>query len=129
MVQLKDVGFEDADADKIVARAFGWGSQAYWRREKVDETPDPERAAAALQLLRDIGVGDDDVAKVVKAFPEVLGCSPEALKGNVAKLEKDWKLQGQVLAKAVVRQPAVLGYTVDCMGDCVGECIRCWARF
>jgi hypothetical protein len=65
----------------------------------------------------------------LKAFPELIGCSVDALQGNVAKLQKDWKLEGQVLAKAVVRQPAVLGYTIDCMGDCAGECNRCWARF
>jgi hypothetical protein len=37
--------------------------------------------------------------------------------------------QGDVLLKAVLRNPPLLGYNVDCMGDCVGECNRCWARF
>jgi hypothetical protein len=48
-----------------------------------------------------------------QSFPEVIGCSPDALRGNVHKLTADWKLQGPVLAAAVVRQPAVLGYTID----------------
>lgn len=59
----------------------------------------------------------------------MLGLSLDALTANVAKLQRDWKLEGQVLARAVARQPAVLGYTIDCMGDCAGECNRCWARF
>ena len=67
--------------------------------------------------------------QIKKAFPEVLGLSLDALTANVAKLQRDWKLEGQVLARAVARQPAVLGYTIDCMGDCAGECNRCWARF
>jgi hypothetical protein len=64
-----------------------------------------------------------------QAFPEVIGCRTDALRGNVGKLTKDWKLEGPVLAAAVVRNPSVLGYTLDCMGDCAGECNRCWARF
>lgn len=64
-----------------------------------------------------------------QAFPELLGCTQDALRANVAKLRSDWKLDGRVLAGAVARQPAVLGYTLDCGGDCAGECNRCWARF
>ncbi|KAI8469146.1 MAG: hypothetical protein J3K34DRAFT_470176 [Monoraphidium minutum] len=129
VAQLEEFGLAAADAERIVARAFGWATQAYWRREKVEEPPSAARAAAAVGLLRGLGISDAELPRVIKSFPEVIGCSVEALQGNVAKLQKDWKLEGQVLAKAVVRQPAVLGYTVDCMGDCIGECNRCWARF
>jgi hypothetical protein len=52
---------------------------------------------------------------------QVLGCDIEGqLQASVDKLQKDWKLQGPVLAKAVLRQPAVLGYNLDCEGSCVG---------
>jgi hypothetical protein len=104
--------------------------QAYWRREKVEEPPDAARTAEALRVLReDAGLSDAELPRAVKAFPEVVGCAPAALRANLDKLRADWKLEGQVLAKAVARQPAVLGYTIDCLGDCAGECNRCWARF
>jgi hypothetical protein len=55
-----------------------------------------------------------------QAFPELLGCGPDRLRGNVEHLRSAWKLDGPVLAAAVVRQPTLLGYTIDCMGDCAG---------
>jgi hypothetical protein len=97
-----------------------------------EQPADAAQIEAALQFLQQLGSGmsDDQVFKVVKAFPEVLGCDvQQQLQGNVDKLQKDWKLEGNVLVKAVLRQPAVLGYNLDCMGDCAGECNRCWARF
>jgi len=73
---------------------------------------------------------DLQVAKTIKAFPEVLGCAVDSqLAGNVSKLQQEWKLQGDVLRGAVLRNPALLGYNVDCLGDCAGECNRCWVRF
>lgn len=66
----------------------------------------------------------------MKLFPEVLGCNvQQQLQGNVDKLQRDWKLQGSVLTNAVLRNPSLLGYNVDCEGNCVGECNRCWVRF
>ncbi|GBF95026.1 hypothetical protein Rsub_07527 [Raphidocelis subcapitata] len=127
--QLTSLGFGEEDSDKMVARAFGWATQAYWRKEKVEEAPDAARAAAALAVLREVGVAEADVPRVVKAFPELIGCGEDRLRGNVDHLRSAWKLDGPVLAAAVVRQPALLGYTIDCMGDCAGECNRCWARF
>jgi hypothetical protein len=86
--------------------------------------------AAALAFLSELGLQQAEVTKVLKTFPELLGCDVEQqLRKNCQKLTNDWKLKGKVLAKAVVRSPAVLGYTIDCMGDCAGECNRCWARF
>lgn len=40
--------------------------QAYWRQEKVEEPPDAARASAAIDLLREIGVPEEDVPKVIK---------------------------------------------------------------
>lgn len=51
------------------------------------------------------------------------------LGGNIKKLQAEWKLEGQVLRGAVLRNPALLGYNVDCLGDCSGDCNRCWVRF
>ena len=48
---------------------------------------------------------------------------------SMTKLEKEFRLSGDVLKAAVLRKPAVLGCNVDCSGDCIAECNRCWARF
>ena len=53
----------------------------------------------------------------------------ERLQANIAKLEKEWKIKGPAVAGVLKRQPRVLGYSVDCLGDCIGECDRCWVRF
>jgi hypothetical protein len=96
-----------------------------------DKQPaDLQQVIAALHFLSQLGMTDEQVVKTVKNFPEVLGCDvQQQLQANVDKLYVDWKLQGDVLVKAVLRNPAVLGYNLDCMGDCAGECNRCWARF
>lgn len=44
-------------------------------------------------------------------------------------LEGQWKMKGTVLKNCVKRKPVILGYNVDCQGDCIGECNRCWVRF
>jgi hypothetical protein len=46
-----------------------------------------------------------------------------------AFLERTYKLAGPTLAAVLERKPNVLGNSLDCAGDCVGECNRCWARF
>jgi hypothetical protein len=33
------LGFAAEEADKVVSDAFGWGPQAYWRQQKVQEPP------------------------------------------------------------------------------------------
>ena len=53
----------------------------------------------------------------------------QQLQGNVEKLKKDWKMTDKVIPNVVKRQPAVLGYNVDCEGNCQGDCNRCWVRF
>ncbi|KAF6265979.1 hypothetical protein COO60DRAFT_1633369 [Scenedesmus sp. NREL 46B-D3] len=128
------MGISEQQAELFVQRAFGWGAKArsYWRQEKSEQPADVVQLDAALDFLRQLGSGmsEDEVSRVVKAFPEVLGCDvQQQLQGNVDKLQKDWNLQDRVLVKAVLRQPAVLGYNLDCMGDCAGECNRCWVRF
>jgi hypothetical protein len=80
----------------------------------------------------ELGMEPSDVAAIVEKFPECLALDGEpgaAVRAVMAKLKKDWKMTGPTAAKAVARTPRVLGYTIDCLGDCVGECDRCWVRF
>ena len=57
---------------------------------------------------------------MLRSFPETLHLDAAAqLRGNVAKLAKEWKIQGPAAAGCVKRTPRLLGYTVDCAGDCI----------
>ena len=39
----------DADkSEELLTRAFGWGSPVYWRKEKLNEVPDPKQVRASL---------------------------------------------------------------------------------
>ena len=68
--------------------------------------------------------------QAVKSFPEVMALPvEEQLQHNVEKLKKDWKMTDKVIPNVIKRQPAVLGYNVDCEGNCQGDCNRCWVRF
>ncbi len=70
------------------------------------------------------------LAQAVKTFPEVLGLPvEEQLQNNVEKLKKDWKMTDKVIPNVLKRQPALLGFNVDCEGNCQGDCNRCWVRF
>ena len=44
MVQ-EATGFTAEEADEVVTRAFGWGSQLYWRKSKVQEVPQVEQVS------------------------------------------------------------------------------------
>eukprot|EP00198_Chlamydomonas_reinhardtii_P000984 XP_001690319.1 predicted protein [Chlamydomonas reinhardtii] len=125
------LGFGADECSRLLARAFGWTTQAFWRREKVEELPSPDQVCEALAFLAaDLGMSTEEQVKTVKAFPELLACDAETrLRANTAQLQKQWRMQGATLTKAVLRQPQVLGYSVDCSGDCIGECNRCWVRF
>ena len=116
---------------RTLKRAFGWAGKAYWRQERPEpEVPTPEAVQAVQAYLVSLGLTGAEVAKVVDEFPEVLGCSVEdRLAANVAQLEKQWKMQGPAIKGVVLRRPDVLGFNLDCLGDCAGECNRCWVRF
>lgn len=43
--------FDDEKAEKIALRAFGWGSQAFWQKEKVKEIPEPEDVRNNIRYL------------------------------------------------------------------------------
>ena len=120
-----------ADADALLARAHGWTPSPYLRSTLTDAVPDPAAVAAALAVLTDdLGLGAEEAAAVVRAFPEALSRDAESqLKANLALLERQWRMTGAAAAGAVKRTPRILGNTVDCEGDCIGECDRCWVRF
>ncbi|KAJ6764028.1 CGI-12 PROTEIN-RELATED [Salix purpurea] len=105
---LSAFNFNAEEKDKILGKAFG----------------------NVHSPLLGLGLSDDDLFKLLKKFPEVLGCSLEHdLKTNVKILEKDWGIKGKSLQKLLLRNPKALGYNVDCKGDCIAQCTRCWARF
>lgn len=51
------------------------------------------------------------------------------MQSNVDKLTTTWHMKGAVLQRAILRKPRVLGSIVDCKGDCLGLCSRCFAQF
>ncbi|GIL57891.1 hypothetical protein Vafri_13107 [Volvox africanus] len=130
-VLATSLGLGADESSRLVARAFGWTTQAFWRQEKVEELPTPTQVENALEVLRiDLAMTPEEAARVVRVFPELLACDVEGrLRANIAQLGSQCRLKGPTLTKAVIRQPAVLGYSLDCGGNCIGECNRCWARF
>ncbi|RDX68823.1 hypothetical protein CR513_52145 [Mucuna pruriens] len=127
---LSAFNFSDEEKDKILGKAFGLVHSPYWGEERTKEVPKFETVNGILDYLRSLNLSDDDLSKLLKKFPEVLGCNlEEELKGNVKILEEQWNIKGKTLRNLLLRNPKVLGYNVDCKGDCIAQCTRCWARF
>ncbi|GLJ24075.1 hypothetical protein SUGI_0459160 [Cryptomeria japonica] len=127
---LSALNFSIEEVDAILGKAFGWVHSPYWGEEKRKTLPKKILVSASLSYLRNLGLSDDDLHKLLKKFPEVLGCSLEDdLKNNIAILERDWGIKGNTLRNLLLRNPKVLGYNVDCKGDCMAQCTRCWVRF
>ncbi|XP_019177657.1 PREDICTED: uncharacterized protein LOC109172875 isoform X1 [Ipomoea nil] len=127
---LSSFKFSVEEEDKILGKAFGYIHTPYWYEERKKEVPQFETVNEILDYLRSLNLTDDDLCKVLKKFPEVLGCSLEdELKNNVQVLSKQWGIEGKTLRNLLLRNPKVLGYNVDCKGDCEAKCTRCWARF
>ncbi|XP_038695754.1 uncharacterized protein LOC119992973 isoform X2 [Tripterygium wilfordii] len=127
---LSTFNFSVEEEDKMLGKAFGHIHSPYWSEERKIEVPNFETVNGNLDYLRSLSLSDDDLLKLLKKFPEVLGCSLEhELKTNVKTLEKEWGIEGKSLRKLLLRNPKVLGYNVDCKGDCMAKCTRCWVRF
>lgn len=127
---LSSYGFGSDEQDKILGKAFGQIHSPYWGDERKKEVPKFEAVSEILSYLKDLGLTDDDLGKLLKKFPEVLGCSLEnELKPNVQILGKEWGIKGKTLKNLLLRNPKVLGYNIDCKGDCMAQCTRCWVRF
>ncbi|KAL7128446.1 hypothetical protein ABFS83_14G317600 [Erythranthe nasuta] len=127
---LSSYGFAIEEEDKILGKAFGQIRSPYWGEDRKKEVPKFEVVNEILSYLKDLGLDDDDLAKLLKKFPEVLGCSLEnEVKVNVQILEKEWGIKGKTLRNLLLRNPKVLGFNIDCKGDCKAQCTRCWVRF
>ncbi|XP_015886322.3 uncharacterized protein LOC107421575 [Ziziphus jujuba] len=122
--------FSVEEADKILGKAYGQIHSPYWGEERKKVVPKIDIVKEILDYLRSLSLSDDDLCKVLKKFPEVLGCNlDDEIKTNVQLLEKEWGIKGKSLRNLLLRNPKVLGYNVDCKGDCMAQCTRCWVRF
>lgn len=127
---LSVFNFSDEEEDKMLGKAFGQIHSPYWGEERKKEVPTYEALSETLDYLRSLSLSDDDLCKLLKKFPEVLGCKlEEEVKSNVKVLEKDWGIKDKSLRNLLLRNPKVLGYNIDCKGDCMAQCTRCWVRF
>ena len=82
-----------------------------------------------IETLVGIGLTDAEVGKVISEFPEFLGCPPSLLQRNIEYVQRTFFVKNKALVQTLLRKPRVLGNLVDCQGDCIGDCNRCWARF
>ena len=127
---LSAFNFSDEEKDQILGKAFGLIHSPYWREERNKEVLKFKTVNGILDYMRSLNLSDNDLSKLLKKFPEVLGCNlEEELKGNVKILEEQWSIKGNSLRKLLLRNPKVLGYNIDCKGDYIAPCTRCWARF
>ncbi|XP_008795577.2 uncharacterized protein LOC103711271 isoform X1 [Phoenix dactylifera] len=127
---LSTLSFSADEADVMLRKAFGWIHSPYWGEEKNKLVPRNEMVNEVLEYLKGLGLSDDDLRKLLKKFPEVLGCDlDDEVKTNVATLGREWGIKGKTLRNLLLRNPKVLGYNVDCKGDCMAKCTRCWVRF
>jgi hypothetical protein len=127
---LTSLNFSSEDANKMLRKAFGWIHSPFWSEEREREVPSAETVSGVLSYIRSLGLSDEDLHKALKKFPEVLGCDLDSeVKLNVSKLDSDWGINGKTLRSLLLRNPKVLGYNVDCRGDCMAQCTRCWVRF
>ncbi|WOH11551.1 hypothetical protein DCAR_0831040 [Daucus carota subsp. sativus] len=109
---LSTFNFSIEKEDKILGKAFGLVHSPYWGEDRNKEVP------------------EYDVVMLLKKFPEVLGCSLEdEIKNNAQVLEKQWGIKGKSLRNLLPRNPKVSGFNIDCKGDCMAQCPRCWVRF
>lgn len=123
--------FSPNDTDKLIARAFGWGTQRFWRGDVREEVPCLTQVRDSVTCLKDVvGLDDEEVALVAKKFPEVLRLRMERMRENIGHIHKNYPhIKAALLVNAVKETPAVLGFDFDCEGDCQSECERCWVQF
>ncbi|XP_073004050.1 uncharacterized protein [Typha latifolia] len=127
---LCGLNFTVEESDVMLKKAFGWAHSPYWGEERRKEVPRMESVSEVLEYIKSFGLSNDDLYKLLKKFPEVLGCNlDEEVKLNIGTLEREWGIKGKALQNLLLRNPKVLGYNVDCKGDCMAQCTRCWVRF
>ncbi|PKA64771.1 hypothetical protein AXF42_Ash016802 [Apostasia shenzhenica] len=127
---ISALDFTAEEADLMLKKAFGWVHSPYWGEERRRTLPEYDSMIEMLDYLKSLSLSDDDLHKILKKFPEVLGCDLDGeLKANIDTLEREWGIKGSSLRNLLLRNPKVLGYNVDCKGDCMAHCTRCWVRF
>ena len=121
----------ESKADKVIERAFGWGSQKFWRGDVKNEAPSEEKVEASISFLKEnIGLNEKEIGSLIKDFPEVLRLSLARMNSNVEYIQQTYpNIKGQLLINTVKDTPRVLGFDFDCEGDCQSECARCWVQF
>jgi len=127
--KVVSLGLTEEEAVESLKRAFGWSSQAYWRKTKVNESATLEQIEERVEKLYEAGMSEEDVALVVGTFPEVLGCEASLMEKNIEHIRATFFVRDAALVNVLKRKPGLLGNIIDCEGDCMGECNRCWARF
>lgn len=127
---ISTFSFTAEESDLILKKAYGWIHSPYWGEERRQEHPQLDSIKNILDYLKSLSLSEDDLHKIMKKFPEVLGCClDKELKANVETLAREWGIKGKMLRNLLLRNPKVLGYNVDCKGDCMAKCTRCWVRF
>lgn len=128
--RVVELGCTEEEATTVVERAFGWGSQLYWRGSKKNEVPNLEAVEANVQYVKEMMGKESNFQKVLKGFPEILALpleGPEpSLKYAFEFIASDWRMSGPAMQMTVARKPKILGNEVDCRGNCAGLCHRCW---
>ncbi|CAM6088921.1 unnamed protein product [Calypogeia fissa] len=126
---LEGLGFNTEEADKMLGKAFGWVQSPYWSEKTVQTVPELETVSSKVDFVKGLGFSDVEITPVLKKFPELLGCRETLMEHNLGILDKEWGISGKALKNLIKRNPHVLGYSVDCKGDCMAQCTRCWVRF
>lgn len=133
VTEIKRVSPElsESDVDKLVQRAFGWGTQKFWRGRMKKQPASIDTTTAAITFLQDVvGIDDIAIARLIPKFPELVGLSTTRMRENVNHIQRLYPhIKGKLLANSIINNPAVLGYDFDCEGDCQSECARCWVQF
>ena len=137
--------------ESISALREAFGRSKYWRGHPPGE-PSVDLVEGRIQVLLDLGMSTEEVSKVISDFPEFLGCEEDLLRKNVDYVQSTFFVKGKALVNTLKRKPQVslssllffalasdlflafsssqvLGNIVDCEGNCVGDCNRCWVRF
>jgi hypothetical protein len=54
--ELQGLGIPAEQAHQVLVKAFGWGSQGYWRHSKVDEPPTADQIRAVAAYLASLNI-------------------------------------------------------------------------
>lgn len=126
---VEGLGFTTEEADKMLGKAFGWVQSPYWSESHVQTVPELQTVSSKVDFVKALGLSDVELTPVLKKFPELLDCRQTLMEHNLGILDKEWGISGKSLKNLLKRNPHVLGYSVDCRGDCMAQCTRCWVRF